>query len=178
MKRNLILAFVLLVSCITVEATTTTPDDNKAGNKSKVEANSTVKKTWEFYSAIKKLTAEDLANEARYKFGQEAGCLYTLFMSTYIVREEVVPGDPTRRTLIRKPAIYNAVRTIEKQLGKELKTNGISKEQAATEFANVLKIALSAIDSDSQSFEDALQANRKDATNLLSVFNSVKLTEI
>lgn len=92
--------------------------------------------------------------------------------------EEVVPGDPTRRTVIRKPTIYNAVRSIEKQLNRELKSNKMGQEQVTAEFTNVLKIAISAFDSETESFEDALQQNRKNAAALLSVFQNVKLTDI
>lgn len=177
MKRNLVLAIALMASFVTVKATTP-PDEDKSDNRNKVEASSNVKKTWEFYSSIKKPDADELAEESNYKFGREAGCLYTMFMETYVVREEVVPGDPMRRTVIRKPVIYNAVRSIEKQLNKDVKNKHITKEQAAAELTNILKIALSAIDSDSESFEDALQKNRKDISSLLSLFKSVKLTEI
>ena len=72
----------------------------------------------------------------------------------------------------------NSVRSIEKQLNKELKSNKMTREQVAAEFTNVLKVAISAYDSESESFEDALQTNRKNATDLLSVFQNVKLTEI
>ena len=67
---------------------------------------------------------------------------------------------------------------IEKQLNKELKSNQMTREQVAAEITNVLKVAISAYDSESESFEDALQINRKNATDLLSVFQNVKLTEI
>lgn len=176
MKRHLILAFALLASSVALNAVNSLPDDDKSDNKNKTELNSVVKKTWEFYSAIK--SADALANAGNYKFGQEAGYLYNQFMNIYVVREEVVPGDPTRRTVIRKPTIYNAVRSIEKQLNKELKSNKMTREQVAAEFTNVLKVAISAYDSESESFEDALQTNRKNATDLLSVFQNVKLTEI
>ena len=178
MKRHLILAFALLASSVALNAVNSLPDDDKSDNKNKTELNSVVKKTWEFYSAIKQPSADALANAGNYKFGQEAGYLYNQFMKIYVVREEVVPGDPTRRTVIRKPTIYNAVRSIEKQLNKELKSNKMTREQVAAEFTNVLKVAISAYDSESESFEDALQTNRKNATDLLSVFQNVKLTEI
>ena len=174
MKRHLILAFALLASSVALNAVNSLPDDDKSDNKNKTELNSVVKKTWEFYSAIKQPSADALANAGNYKFGQEAGYLYNQFMKIYVVREEVVPGDPTRRTVIRKPTIYNAVRSIEKQLN----SNKMTREQVAAEFTNVLKVAISAYDSESESFEDALQTNRKNATDLLSVFQNVKLTEI
>ena len=178
MKRQFILAFVLFLSSIALNAANSVPDDDKSDNKNKAEVSSVVKTTWEFYSAIKQPSAEALANVTNYKFGQEAGYLYNQFMNIYVVREEVVPGDPTRRTVIRKPTIYNAVRSIEKQLNRELKSNKMGQEQVTAEFTNVLKIAISAFDSETESFEDALQQNRKNAAALLSVFQNVKLTDI
>ena len=97
MKRHLILAFALLASSVALNAVNSLPDDDKSDNKNKTELNSVVKKTWEFYSAIKQPSADALANAGNYKFGQEAGYLYNQFMKIYVVREEVVPGDPTHR---------------------------------------------------------------------------------
>lgn len=68
--------------------------------------------------------------------------------------------------MIRKPGIYNAVRSIEKQLNKDVKSKKLTKEEASDEFANVLKIALAAIDSDTNTFEEALQGNKKDSSRL------------
>lgn len=178
MKRKTILAFLLLVSCWVVNAAIPFHDGDKSGNGNGVETKELTNKTWEFYSSATQLTADELAGESNYKFGSEAGCLYNRFMETYVVREEVVPGDPTRRTVIRKPTIYNAVRSVEKQLSKEVKSNRLDKEKAAAEFTQILKIALSAIDSDTQSFENELQKSRKDANDLLTLFKSVRLIHI
>ena len=178
MKKESILVLLLLTCCLMVHATVSLPDGDKTDHTSATETKSATNKTWEFYSSITQLTADELAEEANYKFGSEAGCLYNRFMEIYVVREEVVPGDPTRRTVIRKPAIYNAVRSVEKQLSKEIKSNRLDKEKAATEFTQILKIALSAIDSDTQSFENELQKSRKDANDLLALFKNVRLIHI
>ncbi len=178
MKRNLIILSLIMAFCFTANATNLFPDGDKSTTKSKMDSEVSVKKTWKFYSTIKKPTAEALADESHYKFGQEAGCLYNLFMSIYVVREEVVPGDPNRRTVIRKPIIYNAVRSVEKQMNKEFKEQHDDQNRIALEFVHVLKVAISAYDSDSASFENALQENRKEVDNLLEIFRSVKLTDI
>ena len=52
MKRQFILAFVLFVSSIALNAANSVPDDDKSDNKNKAEVSSVVKTTWEFYSAI------------------------------------------------------------------------------------------------------------------------------
>jgi hypothetical protein len=180
MKRKLIFLIVTLGIYIPiVHATYIFPDGDKSANKNKAETEAASVKRWEFYSAIQKPSEEALANESNYRFGQEAGYLYTLFMNIYVAREEVVPGDPTCRTVIRKPIIYNAVRSIEKQLSKDLKSSSSPNNKEITDnFVHVLRVAISAFDSDSASFENALQENRKDATSLLSLFKCAKLTDI
>lgn len=134
--------------------------------------------TWVFYSTLKQPSAEELAHANDHKFGKEVGYLYHAFMDVYVVKEEVVPGDPARRTVIRKPDIYNAVRSIEKQLNKEVKSQKMTAEMAADEFATVLQVALAAIDSDTNTFEEELQDNKKDSTRLLAIFDQVELKSL
>ena len=172
MKKSLVLLVVLLgTSFSMLHAVTVADGDNDKASKANVE-------TWEFYSAVQEPTAEELANANNHKFGKEVGCLYNAFMDMYVVKEEIVPGDPSRRTVIRKPGIYNAVRSIEKQLNKDVKSKKLTKEEASDEFANVLKIALAAIDSDTNTFEEALQGNKKDSSRLLAIFDNVKLKSL
>lgn len=175
MKKIMVLVFSL-ASCLSICAANLLSYDGIREDKEKTEAN--VKKTWEFYSVAPQFSPEVLAQAGNYKFGQEAGCLYDEFMKMYVVREEVVPGDPTRRTVIRKPVIYNAVRSVEKKLNKDVKSQDKTFEQAGIEFSKVLKVALAAFDSENGSFEEALQDNRKDAACLLSIFNEAKLIEL
>lgn len=184
MKKSLIsMVLFVCVSICHVQAATGSflfsPDgDNDKASKNKVEAEANVKQTWEFYSTVKVPTTEELAVANSHNLGKEIGCLYTSFLEIYVVKEEVVPGDPARRTVIRKPGIYNAVRSIEKQLNKAVKSTSMTQEEAAGEFSNVLKIALAAIDSDSQSFEEALQNSKKDTSRLLAIFDNVKLKNL
>lgn len=177
MKKSLVLLIVLLSASFPLlrAATVADGDNDKAG---KVNVEAAPAETWEFYSALQEPTAEELAAVGGHKLGKEVACLYDAFMEMYVVKEEVVPGDPARRTVIRKPGIYNAVRSIEKQLNKDVKGNNLTKEEAADEFANVLKIALAAIDSDTNTFEQALQGNKKDSSRLLAIFDNVKLKNL
>ena len=101
-----------------------------------------------------------------------------MFKDTYVVKEEVVPGDPTRRTVIRKPEIYNAVKSIEKALNKSVKKQEISEKESEQLFCHVLKVSLAAIDSESGSFEKSLDANRKDTKALLALFQQVNLKDL
>ena len=80
----------------------------------KTDASSAKVETWEFYSTVETPSSEELAAlVSNHKLGKKVAFLYDSFKDTYVVKEEVVPGDPTRRTVIGKPEIYNAVRTIE-----------------------------------------------------------------
>ncbi|WP_455637883.1 hypothetical protein [Parabacteroides sp.] len=177
MKKSLVLLVALLnVSLSMLNAITTKDGDNDKTSKMKVEA--VPAETWEFYSTVKEPTSEELATAGNHKLGKEVACLYNEFMNMYVVKEEVVPGDPARRTVIRKPGIYNAVRSIEKQLNKDVKENKLTKEEASGEFANVLKVALAAIDSDTETFEEALQGNKKDSSKLLAIFDNVQLKSL
>ena len=95
-----------------------------------------------------------------------------------MVKEEVVPGDPTRRTVIRKPEIYNAVKSIERSLNKSVKKHEISEKESEQLLCHVLKVSLAAIDSESSSFEESLDEHRKDAKALLALFKQVNLKDL
>ncbi|MCS2704871.1 hypothetical protein AAH130_17895 [Phocaeicola vulgatus] len=145
----------------------------------KTDASSAKVETWEFYSTVETPSSEELvALVSNHKLGKKVAFLYDSFKDTYVVKEEVVPGDPTRRTVIRKPEIYNAVRTIEKELNRQVRKDLLPQDKAEQEFTGVLKVALAAIDSDTESFETALQENKKDVSHLLDVFRRVSLKSI
>lgn len=173
MKKILVLFVMFLGLSLSSTQAVNRMDGNSKGAKDRMESNPS--ETWEFYSTLKNPTAEELAAADNHKLGKEVGLLYTAFMEMYVVKEEVVPGDPSRRTVIRKPGIYNAVRSVEKQLVKDVKEKTLTKEQAALELTNVLTIALAAIDSESDTFEGALQSSKKDSGRLLALFDNVRL---
>lgn len=178
MKNKLVL-FLLFLSPLTYASVLnpiTDGDDSK--KETAPNSASVIASTWEFYSDIDKIKTEDLTAARNHKLGKEAGYLYELFVAGYVQKEEVVPGDPGVRTVIRKPNVYNAVRYVEKELNKKLKKNEITKDEAAARFTHALRVALAVIDSDSESFEDTLQSNRKDADKLLQLFANVTLKNI
>lgn len=178
MKRCLILTMVLLVTGITMSIAKPAPDKDKSARKVHTENSVIETESWEFYSIITPPTIEELSSENNYYFGRTAGCLYNTFLKLYVAKEEVVPGDPRRRNIIRKPTIYKTVRLIEKQLKKEVKAHKIDKDQATIRFEEVLKKAISAFDSETESFEKALTNCDRKISNLYAVFDKVKLIEI
>ena len=93
-------------------------------------------------------------------------------------RVPVVPGDPTTRIVFKKGDIYNAVRRINKGLEKAVGKKTMTMEQAQDKMLRVLNVAISAYYSEeSQSFEKALRAGKKDTGKLLAVFDRVSLED-
>lgn len=178
MEKKLYVFFLLTLSLVCNAAQITTIDgDNLKKDAAKKTVDNTIP-TWEFYSASENISDESLQTARNHKLGKEAGYLYDLFLEQYIQKEEVVPGDPTLRTVIRKPNIYNAVKAIEKEIDRDLKQKEITEDQAQLCFKHVLRVALAAIDTDTNSFEEAIRSNRKNQDKLILLFENVTLKSI
>ncbi len=129
---------------------------------------------WEFYLVYE--SDKSLPVNEDYLFGNTAFQMKEKIQQMFVTREEIVPGDPITRTIIKKPSIYRSVITLEKHLKKEVKENRISVEKATEIFVNVERIALAAFDTfGTEKFEDELNRFRKNPNQLLSVFAKVKL---
>jgi|GEM_PF-1480118 len=133
---------------------------------------------WEFYFIPLNLSAVDLEEVSDHKLGPEVSRLYAAFETSFVVKEEVVPGDPLRRTVIRKPDIYNAVRKVERMLTDKVKRGELRKEAGASDFMQVLNVAMAAVDTECGSFEKALQQDRKDPDRLFVLFQRVSLRRL
>lgn len=165
--RKTVVVLVMLIglcSCMSLSAAENTAE----------AANS----TWTFYSVTDKPTAEELAAVSDGEFGKEATCLYNQLEKLCVKRVPVVPGDPTTRIVFKKGDIYNAVRRVGKGLEKAVEKNEMTAQQAQDKMLRVLNVAISAYYSeDSQSFEKALRAGKKDTGKLLAVFDRVSLQD-
>lgn len=134
--------------------------------------------TWTFSAVADKPTAEELAAVADGDFGKEVTCLFNQLEKLCVKRVPVVPGDPTTRIVFKKGDIYNAVRRINKGLEKAVDKKAMTMEQAQDKMLRVLNVAISAYYSEeSQSFEKALRAGKKDTGKLLAVFDRVSLED-
>lgn len=134
---------------------------------------------WEFYSNVEKPTAVQLSSfSGNAELGKEAAYLYEQLKSLCVKRVPVVPGDPTTRIVFTKGDIFNAVRKIERGLEDGVKDKELSEKEASDKMNRVLNIAISAFYADnSQSFEKALRANKKDYKQLLALFDKVSLKD-
>ncbi|MDR2773347.1 MAG: hypothetical protein LBC19_01160 [Tannerella sp.] len=176
--------FLILISCVCMNnafsqgflaANTGEYREKSDVVSAEAEGNSDYK--WEFFSAVSDSFDDAvLLNAEKNEFGQRVACLKMLVNKYYICKEEVVPGDPTMRTLIRKPDIYNSVRRVEKHLKKEVKKGNLTWQQAADELTFVLEVAVAAIDEkDTDSFEASLGESKNSANAQIKVFKQVKL---
>lgn len=176
MKKTLI--FVFAFSLFNVSGLWADNHEDNDKQESKI-ATAAISRQWEFMMAQEEPTLKDLESiSSSAKFSREVAYYYELFKDAYIAKEEVVPGDPTRRTVIRKPDIFNAVMSIEKSLKKAVKKNVLSKEASGKQFCHVLKASLAAIDSDTQSLEQVLNENRKNPEALLQIFRNINVKNI
>lgn len=130
--------------------------------------------SWEFLSSVKEeFTQKDYQKAGKHELGEEVACLMTVLNERCIKKEQATEGDPTTRIVIRKPVVYNAVRNVEKYCKREMKQN------AGEVMPYVLKVAITSLDTDdTQSFEQALQENRKNPKEQIRVFQRVKLNSI
>ncbi|MGL4779718.1 MAG: hypothetical protein ACRCXN_02640 [Bacteroidales bacterium] len=118
---------------------------------------------WEFYASAEKASSKDLNEQ---------------FDAVYIQKEEVVPGDPNKRTVIRKPDIYYTVRSLDKYLKKATKKGEYSLDECEKLRTHLFQVALAAIDSDTDSFELNLRKYKKDQQSQLILFQRVSLKSV
>lgn len=110
--------------------------------------------------------------------GRENSLLKNYLTELYTQAEPITPGSPMTRITIRKPAIFNAVKTIEKYYSSEVKKHKLTSAEAVPRFKKILEVAVAAASEDSEDFEDTLQQQRKDALSLIGIFNQVQLKEM
>jgi|GEM_PF-2662609 len=128
--------------------------------------------------AIEKDTSEYIRLRGNNFPGKENALLKNYLTELYTRTEPITPGSPMTRIIIRKPAIFNAIKVIEKYYTAEVKKNKLPKTEAVAGFRKVLHVAVAAASENSREFEDALQEQRKDAPLLIGIFNQVKLKQM
>lgn len=133
---------------------------------------------WEFWSSVKDVTAKECAKSVGALYGKEVGCLLDMMDGMFIQKERVDAGDPSLRTTVRKPAVYNAVKNIEKYYKQKSKQNNYTVADSEA-FAYIVKVALASVDTENtEEFEKVLQDNRKNTEEQITCFHRVKLTNL
>jgi len=101
-------------------------------------------------------------------FGEMVSKKLYLLDSKYTYKVPVVPGNPQMRTIVRKPAIYDAVMKIERYLKKSVKKGEISMKTASDDFNKILDVANSVCTTDTNSFEKEI-SNTKYVVSLINL---------
>lgn len=148
------------------------------GNKeNRTENTNAATPTWEFFYSVAEPTEQQLAEITdNTELGKKSAFYLQQLQSLCVKRIPVVPGDPTTRTVIKKGDLFNAVRKVSKGLEADVRSHKLSEQEGESKMTNVLSVAISAFYSeDSQSFEKALRANKKDYKQLMEIFSRVML---
>lgn len=155
---------------------TSTSSINKANTTSKPSYQ------WEFLSTTPSSFDDEVTkNGGSHEFGIYVACLKKMLEKSYVTKEDVIPGDPMMRTIVNKPQIYYLVRKIEKYFKKEVDRNEISLDDASSQYAYVLKVAIALLSESAETtspFEEHIKNSKKDIEAQINLFKQVKLYNI
>jgi hypothetical protein len=87
----------------------------------------------------------------------------------YTSEENLFPGNPAIKTVIKKPVVYESVRQIERDLKKSVKKDEISLIEASSIMNTVLDIALNIQTEDTKSLENELK-NAPDSKSKIALY--------
>jgi hypothetical protein len=111
--------------------------------------------TYSLSAQLENITEEMAGN---HEFGLLIAKKLYLLDERYVSEVAVVPGNPQTRTVIKKPAIYESVKKVEKYLRRSVKKGGMPLNIAISDLNKVLDVALSVSVSETGNFEKELQS--------------------
>lgn len=95
-----------------------------------------------------------------------------LFNKFYTSEENLFPGNPATKTIIKKPVIYEAVKRIERDLKKSVKKEEISVTEASSIMNTVLDVALNLPTEDTRDIEKAI-GNASTTNSKIEIFTKM-----
>jgi hypothetical protein len=107
-----------------------------------------------------------------HPFGDLVAKKIYLFNEFYTSEENLFPGNPATKTIIKKPVIYEAVKRIERDLKKSFKKGETSVSDASFIMNTVLDVALNIQTEDTRDFEKAL-GNAADTRSKIDLFTKM-----
>jgi hypothetical protein len=90
----------------------------------------------------------------------------------YTSEENLFPGNPATKTVVKKPVIYEAVKRIERDLKKSVKKGDTSNSDASIIMNTVLDVALNIQTEDTKDFEKAI-GNAADTRSKIDLFTKM-----
>jgi hypothetical protein len=100
--------------------------------------------------------SKEMAGE--HFFGDLVAKKIYLFNKFYTSEENLFPGNPATKTVIKKPVIYEAVKRIEHDLKKSVRKGETSASEASSILNIVLDVALNIPTEDTRNFEKAIES--------------------
>ena len=171
MKRNLqFIAFIFLLGIGKLVAQDALvlafPEDSR-----KPVSNETSSPAFEFRASDNEIALNSVTKEMAgdHPFGDLVAKKIYLLDAKYTYQVPIIPGNPQTKTVIRKPAIYDAVQKIERYMKKSVKKKEVALEKAETDFNKVLDVAFNILTVDTESFEKAI-SKTNDVNSLTNLF--------
>ncbi len=124
---------------------------------------------WLKTDQVKEVKSEDVDDHV---FGELVARKMVLVDETFTYKVDIAPGNPAKKTMFRKPVIYNSVVDIERFLKKKVRKTEISKEVAAQLFNTVLDVALNTYCCDTEKLEKVIRET-KNTEELLLLFTQI-----
>jgi hypothetical protein len=105
-------------------------------------------------------STSEVTTSSPHYLGDEVARKYAVFndLYTYIVSAEV--NNTGKQTVISKPAIYNAVKKLNRNYRKLIRKNEITEEDARARVNHVLDVAISVYTQSTDALENALRQAR------------------
>lgn len=127
----------------------------------RIEKDNTSKKSplFEFKAYPKDSYLNSITKEmaGEHHLGELVAKKIYLFNEFYTSEENLFPGNPATKTIIKKPVIYEAVKCIERDLKKSVRKGEISVPDASSILNTVLDVALNIQTEDTRDFEKAIE---------------------
>ncbi len=173
MKTSIIFSVVMGLFCTSIIAQEVALNPNLGGSKTRTdvapESNISlieIKVDW--------LKSDEVANVPeeetdQHDFGTLVAKKIYLLDKIYTYQVAISPGNPTKKTMLRKPVIYNSVTDVEKYLKKMVRKQELSVNQAGHIFNVVLDIAINTYYVKTDQLEEAI-SNSKSPEDLLTLY--------
>jgi len=110
-----------------------------------------------------------------HPFGEIIARKSYLLDKKYVKEEELTPGNPATKVVIRKPVLYESVKSIERELKRAVRKDEISLSVAADTYGQVLDIALNIVTADTEDLELLLDKTRSPKSKLDILKNRVEI---
>lgn len=161
MKKGLLLVCLMMIAIIGVNGS-----DNVDNQK------------FVFYKQLDNVNEVNIIEQfvSRNYLGDKIATKFYVLQELYTYEEPGTATSPGTKTIVEKPAIYYALKKLNKHYKKMVKKDRMSEEKAVEEYEHFLNIGISIIYQPTQEFEEFLNDNRK-PDEIIEAFSNVVLKD-